>query len=94
MIRTVVNAPNMNAIAERFVRSIRSECLERMIFFGESSLRRAADEFIVHYHAERPHQGIGNVLIQPEHPAPLTTGTVRRRKRLGGLLSYYHRLVA
>lgn len=84
----------MNAIAERFVRSIKSECLSKMIFFGESSLRRAAVEFIAHYHAERSHQGIGNVLIQPEHTAPLTTGPVRRRKRLGELLSYYHRSAA
>lgn len=87
VIRTAVGAPNMNAIAERFVRSIKAECLSKLIFFGEGSLRRAVHQFTAHYHAERPHQGIGNVMIQPEHSTLSLSGPVRRRTRLEGLLS-------
>ena len=84
-----VRAPNANAYAERFVRSIREECLDRLILFGERRFFRALDEFVAHYHGERNHQGLGNELIMPEtHP---THGTpVRCRERLGGLLHYYH----
>jgi putative transposase len=85
-----VHAPNANAYAERFVRSIREECLDRLILFGERRLLRALDEFVAHYHGERNHQGLGNELITPEiHPALSTR--VRCRERLGGLLRYYHR---
>jgi glucose-6-phosphate 1-dehydrogenase len=63
---TPVQAPNANAYAERFVRSIREECLDRMILFGERRLLRALDEFVAHYHRERNHQGLGNELIAPE----------------------------
>src|SRR5881227_297342 len=59
-------SPNLNAYAERFVRSIKESCLERLILFGEGSLRRAVSEFVAHYHAERHHQGLGNQLIRPE----------------------------
>ena len=82
-------APNLNAHAERFVRTIKENCLERMILFGEDSLRTAAREFVMHYHMERNHQGLGNKLIMPV--ACKTTGPVERRERLGGLLNYYHR---
>jgi putative transposase len=87
---TPVQAPNANAYAERFVRSIREECLDRLIFFGEHRLLRALDDYVAHYHKERNHQGLGNELITPEtHP---THGAhVRCRERLGGLLRYYHR---
>src|SRR5215813_1045533 len=88
--QTPVQAPNANAYAERFVRSIRSECLDRLILFGERRLLRALDEFMAHYHGERNHQGLGNGLITTEtHPAHGTH--VRCRERLGGLLRYYHR---
>lgn len=71
------------------MRTIKEECLGRMILFGESSLRRAIREFIEHYHLERNRQGIGNELIDG---APCTAGgEVQRRERLGGLLSYYDR---
>ena len=60
-----VRAPNANAYAERFVRSIREECLDRLILFGEGRLFRALDEFVAHYHGERNHQGLGNELIHP-----------------------------
>ena len=65
IIRTPFRAPNCNAYAERFVRSIKEECLERVIVFGERHLRRTIAEFVAHYHAERNHQGIGNELIDP-----------------------------
>ena len=71
--------------------SIKSECLERMIFFSEPSLRRAVAEFIHHYHGERNHQGLGNPLLEAEECVGSPHGKVRCRKRLGGLLSYYHR---
>jgi transposase InsO family protein len=89
IVQTPVQAPNANAYAERFVRSIREECLDRLIVFGERQLLHTLDEFVAHYHGERNHQGLGNELITPEiHP---THGThVRCRERLGGLLRYYH----
>ena len=88
VIRTPGHAPNCNAFAERFVLSIKSECLDRMIFFGETSLRRAIFSYLEHYHAERPHQGIGNVAIGAIQPG---TGEVECSERLGGILKHYHR---
>jgi transposase InsO family protein len=87
-------SPNLNAYAERFVRSIKEDCLERMIFFSEDALRRAVHEFIMHYHLERNRQGLGNQLIVPMAMSVGTVGTVERRRRLGGLLNYYHRAAA
>ena len=84
-------SPNLNAYAERFVRTIKESCLERMIFFGERSLRKAVHEFMVHYHSERNHQGLGNRLVLPEQGQLGNTGAIRRRQRLGGMLNYYHR---
>jgi putative transposase len=90
VVLTPVLAPNANAYAERFVRSIREECLDHLILFGERRLRRTLDEFVAHYHRERNHQGLGNELITPA--AAVASGTrVRCRDRLGGLLRYYHR---
>jgi putative transposase len=83
-------SPNLNAFAERWVRSVKQECLSKLILFGEGSLRRALAEFLEHYHAERNHQGKGNVLLLPSNDAPLGP-TPRRRQRLGGLLNYYGR---
>jgi putative transposase len=79
----------MNAIAERFVLSIKRECLSRLILFGTRHLERAVSEFVEHYNTERPHQGIGNRPIN-EHPA-VGTGEVVARERLGGLLRHYER---
>ncbi len=64
-------SPNLNAFAERFVRSIKGECLDRMILIGERSLRRAVDQFCRHYHHERNHQGLGNIIIHPDLPTAL-----------------------
>jgi transposase len=90
VVQTPYRAPNANAHAERFVRSIKEECLECVIPFGERHFRRAIAEFVTHYHRERNHQGLGNDLIEPllEHEH---VGRVRRRSRLGGLLNYYAR---
>jgi transposase InsO family protein len=87
-------SPNLNAYAERFVRSIKESCLERMIFFGEESLRAAIQNFVAHYHAERNHQGLANQLISPEAGHLDNAGEVQRRQRLGGLLNYYYRAAA
>ena len=84
-------SPNLNAFAERWVRSVREECLSKLILFGERSLHRAVTEFVAHFHSERNHQGKANALLFPA-PAPLTTRRpIRCRERLGGLLRYYCR---
>jgi len=87
-VRTPYRAPNANAYAERFVRSIREECLDRIIPMGEAHFRRAVREFVEHYHLERNHQGLDNRSIAWE-PAVEPVGPVRRRQRLGGILNYY-----
>jgi len=94
VIRLPPRSPNLNAYAERFVRSIKDECLNRFIPFGEASLRNAVSAFVDHYHSERNHQGLGNRLIQPSDVVRLPDRQVRRRIRLGGLLSYYYREAA
>jgi putative transposase len=79
--------------ATRLVRSIREECLDRVIPLGERHLRRTLAEFVAHYHGERNHQGLGNELI--DRPTrQRASGPVRRRQRVGGLLSYYYRAAA
>jgi hypothetical protein len=86
-------SPNLNAHAERWVRSIKEECLSKLILFGENSLRRVVSEFLEHYHQERNHQGKDNLLLFPvsarqeRHPPR----AIRCRERLGGLLKYYGR---
>ena len=90
VVLTPERAPNANAHAERFVRSIKEECLDRMIPLGERHFRRAITEFVEHYHLERNHQGLDNRLITGT-PAADAAGRVRRRSRLGGLLNYYER---
>ena len=87
-------SPNLNAYAERFVRSITESCVERMIFFGEGSLRTGIREFVTHYHCERNHQGLGNRLIMLEARQGAQTGAIRCRERLGGMLKYYYRNAA
>ena len=89
VIRTPHQAPNCNAYAERFVLSIKLECLNRMFFFGESSLRRAIAAYMEHYHTERAHQGLGNERI--DGSAGSSVGEIRCRERLGGILKSYYR---
>jgi len=83
-------APNANAYAERFVRSIKEECLDRLIPIGERRFRCAVTEYVEHYHGERNHQGLENRLISGP-PVIERTSRVRRRSRLGGLLNFYQR---
>jgi transposase InsO family protein len=90
VVTTPYRAPNCNAYAERFVLSIKSECTDMMTFFGEAMLRRALNEFVEHYNTERPHQGIGNVLIEGSEQAK-DQGEVECHERLGGLLKKYRR---
>ena len=85
-------SPQLNAFAERFVRSVKEEAFSRMILFGERSLWHVLNEYITHYHEERPHQGKGNVILFPFiRPEQDREGTIRGHERLGGLLKYYDR---
>ena len=86
-------SPNLNAYMERWFRSLKSECLDRMVFFGRKSLENAVREYVEHYHAERNHQGLGNELIEPVD-ADSVAGRIECRERLGGMLKYYHRRAA
>jgi len=86
--KTTVASPNLNPFAERFVRSIKHECLNKMLIFGESHLRYVVDEYMEHYHTERPHQGIGNLIIEPP---PQGDGEVICQERLGGILKFWRR---
>jgi putative transposase len=90
VIRLPPRSPNLNAYAERFGRSIKEECLNRMIFIGQASLRRAVTEYMNHYHEERNHQGLGNQLIRSISCTAANDSVVRRRQRLGGMLNYYY----
>jgi putative transposase len=89
VVQTPFQAPNANAYAERFVRSINEECLDRLIPIGEGHFRRAVQQFVTHYHRERNHQWLENALIEGAPPGHV--GRVHRRQRLGGLLNYYSR---
>ena len=91
-LKLPAQSPNLNSFAERWVRSVKEECLSKLILFGEASLKRALTEFIAHFHSERPHQGKGNVLLFPttDHLQAEGHRTVCR-ERLGGLLKYYSR---
>jgi putative transposase len=87
-------SPNLSAYAERWVRSVKEECLSKVILFGERSLRRALDEYVDHYHEERSHQGKDNVLLFPWNRDLDRERCVQCRERLGGLLRYYHQEAA
>jgi len=94
IVRLPPRSPNLNAYAERFVRSIKSECLGRLILFGERSLRKATREYAAHYHRERNHQGLDNRLIDPTENNASPAGAVSCSARLGGMLRFYHRATA
>jgi transposase InsO family protein len=87
-------SPNLNSYLERFHRSLKEECLNRMIFFGERSLRKAIATFLDHFHTERNHQGLGNRLIEPREEVYRRGGDLLCRERLGGMLRYYYRKAA
>src|SRR5579859_1800190 len=93
-VRLPPRSPDLNAFAERFVLSIKSECLDRIVPLGERHLRRAVTEFVAHYHHERNHQGLGNTLIMPALEPANCNGPVGGTERLGGLLNFYSRRAA
>jgi hypothetical protein len=92
-LKLSARSPNLNAYAERWVKSMKEEALSKLILFGEVSLRRVLNEYLVHFHAERNHQGKGNVLLFPTatQAKNRVDGSVVCKERLGGLLKYYHR---
>ena len=90
-LKLPARSPDLNAYAERFVLSIRSECLDRIIPLSERHLRKVVREYVAHYHEERNHQGRGNALIEAPREALNVTGAVECRERLGGILKYYQR---
>ncbi len=88
-VKLPARSPNLNAYAERWVRSIKQECLRRIVPLGDRHLRRIVAEYVEHYHLERNHQALGNKLI---FAAPMDRRTsIKRRERLGGMLTFYHR---
>ena len=82
-------SPNLNAYAERWVRSVKQECLSKLILFGEGPLQRTLSQFTAHYHLERNHQGKGNQLLTPRVASD--GRKIRCQQRLGGLLKFYAR---
>ena len=92
-LRLPKRAPNLNPYSERFVLSIKSECLDKMILFGERHLRYVIDSYVEHFLTERPHRVLGRRITEPETPMP-GEGEVLCRERLGGLLKTYYRKAA
>jgi Integrase core domain len=90
LVRLPARSPSLNAFAERFVGSVRAECLARIVPLGEGHLRAAVRAFVDHYHEERPHQGLSNALIAPKTTS-VGPGPVQCRERLGGVLTFYYR---
>ena len=88
--RLPLKSPLMNAHIERWIKSLKVECLDHFIPFGTKHLDHLIGEYVEHYHHERPHQGIGNKLIMPTAP-PSSEGEIKYATRLGGLLRHYHR---
>lgn len=93
-VRLPPRSPNLSAHLERFIRSIKEECLDCMIIFGERSLRNAAREFISHYHSERNHQGFNNRLIEAGDEVGCAAGEIACREQLDGMLRYYYNRAA
>ena len=93
-VRLPARSPNLTPHIERFMRTIKNECLHRMIFCGEQSLRKAMHEFLVHYHGERNHQGMANRILEPGGKVGQLQGGIKCRQRLGGMLRYYYRNAA
>jgi transposase InsO family protein len=93
-VRLPPRSPNLSPHIERFMRSLKDECLERMIFFGERSVQDAAAKFLEHFHSERNHQGITNRLIIPGNEVGQAVGEILCRERLGRTMKYYYRKAA
>jgi putative transposase len=93
-VKLPARSPDLNAYAERFVLSVKSECLAKIIPLGERHLRKAVKEYTEHYHLERNHQGLDNELIEKLADSPTMDAAVECRERLGGILNYYYRRAA
>ncbi|MCA9060595.1 MAG: integrase core domain-containing protein, partial [Planctomycetaceae bacterium] len=87
-------SPNLNAFMERWFKSLKSECLGRMIFFSQKSLENAVRQYVEHYHAKCNHQGLANESLLPDENVGTVIGKIQCRERLGGMLAYYHRSAA
>ncbi len=94
MVRLPRRSPNLNAYAERFVRSIKEECLSRMIFINSRQLSWVIDQYLEHYHTERNHQGLDNQIIEPDESVGEIAGKIHCNHRLGGMLQYHYRKAA
>ncbi len=94
-IKLPARSPNLNPHAERFVKSIKYECLNNFVFFGERHLRHVIKEYMSHYLEERFHQGLKGQLIRSKNVGSnAVDDTIECRQRLGGMLNYYHRKAA
>ena len=93
-VKLPARSPNLNTYAERFVLSVKSECLAKIIPLGERHLRNAVKEYTEHYHLERNHQGLDNELIEKPAGRPDMDALVECQERLGGILNYYYRRAA
>ena len=89
-------SPNLNAHCERWIRSVKTELLSKMILIVERSLRHCLENYVNHFHAERNHQGKDNVILfpAPEDRIGEMSGAIQTRERLGGLLKFYYRQAA
>ena len=94
IIRLPPYSPNLNACSERWELSVESELLDRIVLFGEEGLRRALSEYVEHYHEERSHQGLDNVIPFPRRDHASDKGEIECQERLGGLLKLYSRKAA
>jgi transposase InsO family protein len=94
VIRTPIRSPKANAFAERFVRTVRQECLDHILIFGERHLERTLKEYVTHYNRERPHRGLFLETPEPQPDVKLTAGKVVRVAKLGGLINEYHRIAS
>ena len=90
-IRLPARSPHLNAYVEQFVRSIKEECLSRVLLLSEQHLRFIVHEYVEHDHRERNHQGLNNELLTPSSRPADPSGDVQRRERIGGLLNYFYR---
>ena len=90
-IKLPAQSPSLNSYAERWVRSVKEECLSKLILFGEASLRRALSAYVEHFHGKRNHQGEGHRLLFPDEIRGARDGPIRCDERLGGLLKFYRR---
>jgi len=93
-IKLPVRSPNLNAYAERWVKSVKNEVIDRQVLFGKKALSHSLKEYVAHFHHERNHQGLGNTIPFPSETVGDITGKIRKRERLGGLLKYYYRQAA